>query len=69
MWMGCSWNICEDLNTWNVFWLNQVQVRKVASGRRVTGAFRFLFNARAFQLEYATVLLIPVLMYIIIVQQ
>ena len=41
--------------------------RKVASGRRVTGAIRFLTNTRSLQLESARVLheslIVPVLMY------
>ena len=41
--------------------------RKVASGRRVAGAIRFLVNARDLQLACAKVLyetsLVPVLMY------
>ena len=41
--------------------------RKVASGRKVTGAFRYLANVRRLQLECARVLyeilFLPVLMY------
>ena len=33
--------MCQNLNIWDVFWMNQVQIRrcckKVVSGRRVTG--------------------------------
>ena len=42
--MGCNWSMCQNLNTWDVFWTNQVLMRqlrrKVASGRRVAGAIR-----------------------------
>ena len=61
----------HNLNTWDVFWMNQVETRqcsrKVASGRRVAGAIRFLVNARSLQLECARILhnslLVLVLMY------
>ena len=56
---------CQNLNTGNVFWMNQVQMRqshrKVESGRRVVGAIKSL------QLQCARVLheslFMPVLMY------
>ena len=63
----------RNSNIWDVFWANQVQIgtecsRKVASGRRVAGAIRFLVNARDFQLECARffheTLLVHVLTYV-----
>ena len=37
--MGCDWNICLNLNVWDVFWMNQVQMRqcrrKVGEGLQV----------------------------------
>ena len=45
----------------------RMESRKVASGRRVVGAFKSLVNARVLQLDCARVLhetlLVPVLMY------
>ena len=42
--MGCNWSICWNFNIWDVFWMNQVQMRQYfrmkASGRRVAGAIR-----------------------------
>ena len=69
--MGCDWNICLNLNVWDVFWMNQVQMRecrrKVMNGKRLAGGTRSLVNSRGLQLECARVflesLLIPVLMY------
>ena len=56
------WNMCRNLNIWDVFWKNQVE-----SGRRVAGAIRFLVNVRGLQLECARVLhetlLVPFLIY------
>ena len=53
--MGCDWSICWNLNTWDVFHMNQVQmskrvVEKVESGRRVADAIKSLVNASGFQL-------------------
>ena len=46
----------ENLNVWDVFSTNQVQMRQcnynLASGRRVAGTIRSLVNARDLQLEY-----------------
>ena len=61
----------QNLNTCDLFWTNQADEeecsRKVASGRRVTGAIRSLVNAVSLQLECAEVLheslLAPVLAY------
>ena len=25
-WMGCNWSMYQNLNTWAVFWMNQVQM-------------------------------------------
>ena len=61
-----------NLNTWDVFWTNQVQMRQeysrnVESGRKVAGVIRSLVNARSLRLECARVLheslLVLVLMY------
>ena len=65
--MGCDWRMCQNLNTWAVFWMNRVQMQSV-EGRRVAGNIRYLVNARDLQLECARVLheyldLVPVLMY------
>ena len=64
--MGCDWRMCQNLNTWDVFWVNRVQMQCVV-GRRVAGNIRYLVNARDLQLECARVLhetlLLPVLMY------
>ena len=50
----------QNLNTWDMFWMNWLQMRqryrKVLSGRRVAGAFRSLVNGRGLQLECAGVL-------------
>ena len=36
--VGCDWKICQNLNTWDVFWINQVQMRQSVVGRwRVGG--------------------------------
>ena len=32
-WMGGDWSICQNLNIWDVFWMNQVQMRQSAVGR------------------------------------
>ena len=42
--MGCDCSMCWNLNIWDVFWMNQVQM--TLSGRRVAGAVRSLVNAR-----------------------
>ena len=51
----------QNLNIWDVFWTNQVQMdkcsRNVVSGRRVADAIRSLVNARDLQLECAKVFL------------
>ena len=60
-----------NLNTWDVFWTNQLQMRqcsrKMVSGRRVAGVIRTLVYARSFQLKCTRVLdessLVHVLMY------
>ena len=50
-WTGCDCSICRNLNIWNVV-LDESGTdeakfrRKLASGRRVAGAVRSLFNAR-----------------------
>ena len=72
---GLKYEVCIDgirlehlqnLNTWDVFWTNRVQMR-VASGSTVVGAIRSLVNARSLQLDCAKVLdeslLVPVLTY------
>ena len=50
----------QNLNTWDVFYMNQVQMRqcsrKGGSGRRVACGIRSLFNVRSLQLECARVL-------------
>ena len=66
--MGCDWNMCWNLNTWRVFWMNQAECRwKVASGGSVAGAIRSRFSSRGLQLECTSVLhetmLVPVLRY------
>ena len=52
----------QNLNIWNMFRMNQVQMRQ-----SVVGAIRFLVNARVLQLECARILheafFVPVLMY------
>ena len=57
----------QNLNIWDVFWLNQVhRKQKVVSGRRVAGAIRCLANPRDLQLSVLVlheILLLPVLMY------
>ena len=55
-WTGCDWSICWNLNIWDVFWMNQVQMSKVSSGRRVAGAIRSLINAKGLQPKCARVL-------------
>ena len=42
-WTGCDWSMCWNLNIWDVFWTNQVQMRQ--SVRIVAGAIRSLANA------------------------
>ena len=49
----CRWDaigVCWNLNTWDVFWMNQVQMRQSAVGRwRVGGGSQVLLglvNAR-----------------------
>ena len=46
---------CRNLNIWDVFWTNQIQMRqcrrKVVRGGRVAGAIRSLVNARGLQLK------------------
>ena len=53
--MGCNRNMFQNLSNWDVFWKNQVQRRqsswKLASGRMVTRAIRFLVNASLSMLE------------------
>ena len=53
----------RNLNTWDVFWTNQVEMRQ--SGRRVVSAIRSLVHDRRLQPECARVLheslLVPVL--------
>ena len=53
--MGCDWSMCLNLNIWNVFWMNQVQMwqcgKKVENGRKVAGAIRSLVNVRGLVLE------------------
>ena len=49
-------SMSQNLNIWDVVWMNQVQIRancsrKVQSGRMVAGAFRRLVNAKDLQLE------------------
>ena len=65
----------RNLNIWDVFWANQVQMeaectRKVAIGRRVAGAIWSLVHARDLQFECTRVLhetlFVPVLMYLFI---
>ena len=54
--MGCNWSMCQNLNTWDVFWMNQIKMkfsRKVASQRRVAGAITSLVNDSDLQLECA----------------
>ena len=52
--MGCNWSMFQNLNTCDVFWMNQVEMgqfcRKVEN-RRVAGTIRSLVNARNLQLE------------------
>ena len=64
--MGCDCSMCQNLNTWDVFWMNLCH-RKVASGKRVAGVIRSLVNARYLQLDCARVLhetlLVPLLIY------
>ena len=63
--MGYDWSICWNLNIWDMFRMNQVQMRqchrKVISGKRVSGIIRGL------QFECARVLhetfLLPLLRY------
>ena len=31
--MGCVWNICQNLNTYGVFWSNQIQTKQNVVGR------------------------------------
>ena len=51
---GCGCSMCRNLNIWDVFWTNQLQMRqcrrKVESRRRDVGAIRSLANARSLQL-------------------
>ena len=55
---GCSCSMCQNLNNWDMFWMNHVQMRqscrKVGSGRRVAGAISSLVNAKDLQLECAS---------------
>ena len=58
--MVCDWSMSRNLNILDVCWTNQVDEtefrRKVASGRRVVDAIRYLVNARCSQLECAIAL-------------
>ena len=38
--MGCDWSMCLNLDTWDVFWMSQVQIRECS--RKVAGAIRSL---------------------------
>ena len=55
LWMGCDWSMCPSLNTWVVFWMNQLQMvyccRKVMSRRKIADAIRSRVNARGLKLE------------------
>ena len=61
----------QNLNTWSVFWMNQVQMRechrKAASERKVAGAISALVNANSLQLGCARflyeTLFMTILMY------
>ena len=36
--MGYDWSMCQNLDTWDVFWMNQVEMRQSVVGRwRVGG--------------------------------
>ena len=71
--MGYVYSISWNLNTWDVFWMNEVLMRQSVVGRwqvgggQPAGAIRSLVNARSQQLECARVfhesLLVPVLTY------
>ena len=57
--MGCNWSMCQNLNTLDGFWINQVHMRQV-----VLGPWLMLGSL---QLDCARVLheklFVPVLMY------
>ena len=57
----------RNLNTRDVFWTNQIQMKQSLVGKRVAGTIRSKVNARDLQLECTKVLhetlLVPVLMY------
>ena len=31
--MGCGWSTCQNLNTYDIFWMNKVQMRQCVVGR------------------------------------
>ena len=49
---GCDWSMCQNLNTWDLFWTNQVQMgefrRKVSSGRKIAGVIRLMLGVCSF---------------------
>ena len=53
---GCHWSRSQNLNAWDVFWMNWIQMRqccrKIANGRRVAGDIRSLVIARDLKLEW-----------------
>ena len=64
--------MCQNLNIWVMFWMNQVRNdavchRKVESGMNVAGTIRSLVNVKGLQFECARglhkTLLVHVLMY------
>ena len=56
--MGNNWNMCQNLNTWGVFWMNQVHMRQCR--RKVVSAIRSL----VIDIGLHEALLMPVLMYV-----
>ena len=57
--------MCRNLNAWDVFWMNQVQIGQSVEWKK---GCRFLFNVKDLKLKCARVLheyldLVPILMY------
>ena len=43
LWMECDWRLFQELNTWAVFWMNQVQTLLSIIGRwRIEGKLLML---------------------------
>ena len=48
--MGCNWNMCRNISTWEMFWKNEVRV-----GEGLQGDIRSLVNTRGLELEFARI--------------